>query len=72
MFCRDRLRTYRVTLHLDGRHPYLDPDYGFDKETQDVVVTISAKSWSHAEKTALMISDLPEHWRRSVKGIERV
>ena len=71
MFGRKRqLRTYKVRLHLDGRHPYLE-DTKYDKETQDLTVTVSASGWDDAERTALMIRDLPPFWRLSVKGIER-
>lgn len=71
MFGRKKyIRTYKVKLHLDGRHPYLE-ETTYDKKTQDLTVTVSAASWDEAERTALLIHDLPPYWRLSVKGIER-
>ncbi len=69
MFCK-KLRPFKVTMHLSGRHPYLESTK-YDYETQDVTVAITAKDWNHAEKVALYLPDLPQSWSRRVTKIER-
>jgi hypothetical protein len=69
MFC-SKLYPFKVTLHLNGRHPYLDSNK-YDFETQDVTVNVTAKNWAHAEKVALYLTDLPQSWSRRVLSISR-
>lgn len=59
---------FTVTLHLDGRHPYLEETH-LDFASQDVTVRVAAKNWNDAEKVALSVEGLPRHWRRSVKSM---
>ena len=62
-------RPYRVTVHLDGRHPYLTGNE-LDYETRDVVLTVPAKSWSDAAKQALEAArTIPRKWSWYVTAI---
>ena len=71
MFRRKRF-PYRVTVHLNGRHPYLKGNE-LDGETRDVVLTVPAKDWNDAERQALSAAaGMPRMWSWHVKSIERV
>lgn len=70
MFCNRKLYPFKVHMHLDGRHPYLESNK-LDMETQDIVVTVTARDWAHAEKVALYLDNLPRAWSRQVTGIHR-
>lgn len=61
---------YKVTVHIDGRHPYLEEGY-LDKPTRDVVMTVPASSWKEAEKLALSAAFKLDGWRYHVSKIER-
>lgn len=69
MFCR-KLRTFKVTVHLDGRHPYLE-GRELDYKTRDIVLTVPAKNWNDAEKKALNVH-MPKCWAYWVTAIESV
>lgn len=54
---------FTVTLHLDGRHPYLKETH-LDFASQDVTVRVAAKNWNDAEKVALSVEGLPRQFAR--------
>lgn len=71
MFCRRERYPFRVTVHLDGRHPYLESTE-LDYETRDVVLTVPAKNWNDAEKQAMLAArNIKNKWSWSVTSIER-
>lgn len=71
MFWRKEKRPYKVTVHLDGRHPYLDGNE-LDYETRDVTLVVPATGWSNAAEVALEAARGMRCWSRSVNSIERV
>lgn len=62
---------FSVTMHLNGRHPYLK-DHSLDYPSRDVIVVVRARSWRHAEREAFasVPRDKP-FWSCSVKAIAR-
>lgn len=72
LFCCRELYPYRVTVHLSGRHPYLD-SHDLDYESRDETLTVPAKDWNHAAKVALQAARaLPNKWSWWVTKIEKV
>ena len=70
MFCRQKnLKPYKVKVHIDGRHPYLESNE-LDYETRDVELTVPAKNWNHAADVALQASLRLAGWKFSVTSIE--
>lgn len=69
MFWQRERRPYRVTVHLDGRHPYLD-GHELDLETRDVTLTVPARSWNDASDVAMRACFGMRAWKYSVKSIE--
>jgi len=70
MFRRKRF-PFTVTVHLDGRHPYL-ASHELDFKSRDVVLTVPARDWNDAERQALVAAmTLPDVWRVNVKSISR-
>lgn len=68
MFRRQRF-PYEVTVHLNGRHPYLTSTE-LDYETRDVVFVVPAKDWNDAQKQALLAARAFKNWwSASVKTI---
>lgn len=61
---------YEVTVHLDGRHPYLKETH-LDFETRDVTLTILATSFNDAEKQAFCGINGLKYWRASVTQIRK-
>lgn len=68
MFCSKPLRTFRVVVHLGGRHPYLATNE-LDFETRDVEMTVPAKNWNHAEKVAMQAVRGLRWWSARVTSI---
>lgn len=67
-FCKQK-RVFTVTLHIDGRHPYLQSNE-LDYETRDVVLTVPAKDWNDAERVAFEAArSIPRKWACSVLSI---
>lgn len=61
---------YDVTVHLDGRHPYIVDRV--DYPSRDEVLRVFACDWNDAEREGLIAArTLPDAWSRSVKRIER-
>ena len=69
MLFRKERHPYRVTIHLDGRHPYLHGSE-LDYETRDVVFTVPARSWNDAAKVAMCASRHLNCWSKRVKSVE--
>jgi hypothetical protein len=61
---------YKVTVHIDGRHPYLESNE-LDTESKDVIMTVPARNWKEAEKLALSASTSIRGWRYNVSKIEK-
>lgn len=70
MFCKKEKYPYKVTVHINGRHPYLEGSE-LDQETKDVIMTVPASSWKEAEELALNASSKLGGWRRHVSKIEK-
>jgi hypothetical protein len=70
MFCKKERYPYQVTVHINGRHPYLE-GHELDKETRDVVMTVPATSWKEAERLALNAAFKLGGWRYHVSKIEK-
>ena len=70
MFCKREKYPYKVTVHINGRHPYLET-HELDKETCDVVMIVPASSWKEAERLALQASFKLGGWRYHVSKIEK-
>lgn len=70
MFCKKEKYPYKVTVHINGRHPYLTTNE-LDEETRDVVMTVPASSWKEAEQLALCAAHKLSGWRYHVSKIEK-
>lgn len=69
---RKKRYPFEVTVHLDGRHPYLQ-SHELDYPSRDVVMIVPAKDWNDAERQALSAGiAMRDCWRCSVKSIGRV
>lgn len=71
MFWRKEKRPYKVSVHLNGRHPYLDGNE-LDYPTRDVTLVVPATSWNHAAKVAMEAVRCMAYWSASVNHIDRV
>jgi hypothetical protein len=71
MFWRKRNGTYIVTLHLNGRHPYLST-HDLDMPTRDIDVTVKARDWNDAQWQAFRAAPNGEYWSCHVKAIRRL
>lgn len=61
---------YDVTVHLDGRHPYIADRV--DYPSRDEVLRVLACDWNDAEREGLLAAgSLPDKWSWIVKRIER-
>lgn len=72
MFWKRPRYPYEVTMHLNGRHPYLKSKR-LDYPTRDIVISVAARSFNDAEKIALRSK--PENepaWSWSVKAVRRL
>ncbi len=67
---RKKTSPFKVTVHLDGRHPYLD-GHELDYETRDITLTVPASSWADAENKAFEAVVGMKWWKASVVRIER-
>ncbi|WP_089177235.1 hypothetical protein [Bosea sp. AS-1] len=70
MWWRKQKYPYRVVVHLDGRHPYLE-SHDLDYPSRDVTLTVPATGWDDAAKQALACSSGLNSWRRWVVSMER-
>lgn len=73
MFCRRREPTqiFEVTVHLNGRHPYLKDNH-LDHPSRDVVLIVPAFDWNDAETQAMSAArELPDKWSWRVTAISR-
>lgn len=71
MFWRKKKRPYKVSVHLDGRHPYLEGSE-LDYPTRDVTLVVPATSWNNAADVAMEAVRGMAYWRASVNHIDRV
>lgn len=71
MFWRKEKRPYKVSVHLDGHHPYLDSN-DLDYPTRDVTLVVPATSWNDAAEVALQAVRGMAYWLASVSQIDRV
>ena len=72
MFGRKKLRTFCVSVHMSGRHPYLKSNE-LDYPDRDVDLMVPAKDWNDAERQALEAArSLPNWWSISVTSMARV
>lgn len=63
---------YDVTLHLHGRHPYIESTH-LDYPTRDIVVRVNARNWNDAAKIALRSKPSGESaWAWWVLAVARV
>ncbi|RWO20636.1 hypothetical protein [Mesorhizobium sp.] len=59
-----------MTVHINGRHPYLVGNE-LDYPSRDVVLTVPAKNWNDAAKQAMAAArSIPNKWSWSVTAIE--
>ena len=61
---------YTVTIHIDGRHPYLKTNE-LDYESRDVRAVVMAKNWNDAAYNGLQVAFALDGWAYSVKSIEQ-
>lgn len=71
MLFRRKRYPYAVTVHLNGRHPYLKSTE-LDYPSRDVVLTVNARNWNDAAKQALdAASTIQNKWSWCVVSVAR-
>jgi hypothetical protein len=60
LFRRQR-RTFQVTMHLNGRHPYLTSTH-LDYPSRDITFSVKALNWNDAENQAFRNAPREEYW----------
>lgn len=63
---------YKVVVHLNGRHPYLQSNE-LDYDTRDVTLVVAARDWNHAADVGMEAArTIPNKWSWHVVSVSTV